>query len=170
VALAVTYVVNAPPELVVEALATSMSQGNWTGLYVADRAGTKFIGEVSPSGEFSVRVARGLFSNYSGYTWLRGVVRPRDVRTVVAARFRPHPLMQIGVGFALFMFVLLGAGLVLVSIRQPAFLGALPLLLIIPVLLFFASRSVRRDRTFLRQHLEGVLRRFGPLQPDTADQ
>jgi hypothetical protein len=163
-AQAVTYVVNAPPELVGQALASAMSPGNWTGLYVGDRASGKFIGQVSPSGEFSVRVARGLFSNYSGYTWLRGVVQPRDVRAVLAARFRPHPLMQIGVGFALFMFVLLGAALVLASVRQPAFLGALPVLLIIPVLLFFASRSVRRDRTLLRQHLEGVLGRFGPLQ------
>jgi hypothetical protein len=163
------YVVSAPPELVVEALASSMLPGNWSGLYFGDRASGKFIGQISPAGEFSVRVARGLFSNYSGYTWLRGSVQPRDVRTVVVGHFRPHPLMQLGTGIALFLFLLLGATLVLASIRQPAFLGFLPMLLIIPMLLFFAGRSVRRDRGLLRRHLEAVLGRFGPLQADPRD-
>jgi len=162
-------VVNAPPELIVEALASSMSPGNWSGLYLGDRASGKFIGDISPSADFSMRVARGLFSNYSGYTWLRGSVQPRDVRSVVVARFKPHPLMQLGSCVGLFLFVLLAGALVLASLRQPAFLGALPVLLIIPVLLFFAGRSARRDRTLLRQHLEAVIGRFGPLQTGAGD-
>jgi hypothetical protein len=143
-----------------------MSPGNWSGLYFGDRAGGKFIGQTSPSGEFSMRMARGLLSNYSGYTWLSGSVQPLDVRAIVVTRSRPHALMQFGSGIALFLFVLLGVALVLASLRQPAFLGALPILLIIPVLMFFAGRSVRRDRKLLRQHLEAVLARFGPVQTE----
>jgi hypothetical protein len=143
-----------------------MSSGNWSGLYIGDRTSGKVVGEMSPNGDFSVRVARGLFSNYSGYTWLRGSIRPRDVRTVVVGRFRPHPLMQLGTGIALFLFVLLATVLVLASIRQPAFLGFLPMLLIVPMLLFLAGRSVRRDRAVLRGHIEAVLQRFGPVQSE----
>ena len=77
--------------------------------------------------------------------------------------------MQLGTGIALFLFVLLGAALVLASIRQPAFLGFLPMLLIVPMLLFFAGRSVRRDRGLLRRHVEAVLGHFGPLEPDLGD-
>jgi hypothetical protein len=169
VARAIRYVVNAPPELVLQALASSMSPGNWIGLYLGDRARGKFIGDISPSSEFSMRVARGLFSNYSGYTWLRGSVQARDVRAIVIARFRPHPLMQVGSGVGLVLFVLLGAALVLASLRQAAFLGALPLLLIIPLSLFFVGRSVRRDRNLLRQHLEAVLGSFGSLRTEPGD-
>jgi hypothetical protein len=146
-----------------------MEPGNWSGLYFGDRSRGKFIGRTSATGEFNFRVARGLFSNYSGYTWLRGSVKPEDVRSVVLIRFAPHAMMQFGTAVALFLFALLGVALVLASLRQSAFLGFLPVLLIIPVVLYFVQRSVHRDRRLLREHLEAELRRYGPLQVESPD-